>query len=72
MKKSNQPVGDSHTASLIEYLDIIPSPRSFSEDGVSVQTVAALGRSKSSMMEKRYSRWIKGRRENLETEVVKS
>jgi hypothetical protein len=72
MKKSNQPVGDSRTASLIEYPEIISSPTSFSEDGVSVQTVAVLGRSKSSMMEKQVSRWIKRRQENRETEVVKS
>jgi integrase/recombinase XerD len=43
------------------------------QDGVSVQTVAALlGHSKTSMTEKRYSHWIKGRQENLELEVKKS
>jgi len=43
------------------------------QDGASVQSVAALlGHSKSSMTEKRYSHWIKGRQENLELEVKKS
>jgi hypothetical protein len=43
------------------------------QDGVSVQSVAALlGHSKTSMTEKRYSHWIKGRQENLELEVKKS